>query len=291
MNQISTNAYSPRRAHGRRNHRNHHGLLAVLLGLFLVAGIIILAAESVSAGEQISSGSWFNGAAQLVSDLTSSEPVSDDKLSYILNHPEEYTQDLIELAQKNSEALDYVYQYPQLKDAAQTIDLSAEAQSDQVPLLLQWDTRWGYQEYGSGLIGYTGCGPTCLSMVALYLTGNADYTPAYVANYAFNAGYYVSGSGTAWSLMSEGCSAFGFSARELALDEGIMAAALNSGKPIICSMGPGDFTDNGHFIVLTGYTGDAFTVNDPNSPQRSSQVWTFEQLKGQIRNLWAYEVK
>jgi hypothetical protein len=219
------------------------------------------------------------------------ETASDDKLSYILNHPEEYTEDLIALAQKNSEALDYVYQYPQLKDVAQAIDLSAEAQSDQVPLLLQWDTRWGYQEYGSGLIGYTGCGPTCLSMVALYLTGNADYSPAYVANYAFNAGYYVSGSGTAWSLMSEGCSAFGLSARELALDEGIMAAALNAGKPIICSMGPGDFTDNGHFIVLTGYTGDAFTVNDPNSPQRSSQVWTFDQLKGQIRNLWAYEVK
>jgi hypothetical protein len=289
MNQISTNAYSPRRAHGRRKHRNHHGLLAALLGFFLVAGIIILAAESVSAGEQGSSGSLVSNAAQWVGELTGSE--TDDKLSYILNHPKEYTEDLLELAQKNSEALDYVYQYPQLKDVAQTIDLSAEAQSDQVPLLLQWDTRWGYQEYGSGLIGYTGCGPTCLSMVALYLTGNADYSPAYVADYAFNAGYYVSGSGTAWSLMSEGCSAFGLSARELALDEGIMVSALNAGKPIICSMGPGDFTDNGHFIVLTGYTGDAFTVNDPNSPQRSSQVWTFEQLKSQIRNLWAYEVK
>jgi ABC-type bacteriocin/lantibiotic exporter with double-glycine peptidase domain len=89
--------------------------------------------------------------------------------------------------------------------------------------------------------------------------------------------------------MSEGCEEFGLSAKEIALDEGVMAAALNAGKPIICSMGPGDFTDNGHFIVLTGYTGDAFTINDPNSPQRSSQVWTFDQLKGQIRNLWAYE--
>jgi predicted double-glycine peptidase len=69
-----------------------------------------------------------------------------------------------------------------------------------------------------------------------------------------------------------------------------MVAALSAGTPIICSMGPGDFTDNGHFIVLTGYTGDGFTVNDPNSPQRSSQIWTFQQLKGQIRNLWAYGV-
>jgi predicted double-glycine peptidase len=126
-------------------------------------------------------------------------------------------------------------------------------------------------------------------MVALYLTGNPTYTPAYMADYALNEGYYVAGSGTAWSLMSEGCSAFGLSAQVLPLDEDIMAAALNAGKPIICALGPGDFTDNGHFIVLTGYTGDGFTLNDPNSPQRSSQVWTFDQLRDQINNLWAYE--
>jgi hypothetical protein len=257
------------------------------LGLFLlVGGVFFLASEGTHTSAL--PDSWGSGVTQLVGTLTGQDE-SEDKLTYILNHPEEYTEDLIALAQKNSEALDYVYQYPQLKDETPDIDLTAQAESDQVPLLLQWDTRWGYQEYGTGLIGYTGCGPTCLSMVALYLTGNPDYTPAYVADYALNAGYYVAGSGTAWSLMSEGCEEFGLSAKEIALDEGVMAAALNAGKPIICSMGPGDFTDNGHFIVLTGYTGDAFTINDPNSPQRSSQVWTFDQLKGQIRNLWAYE--
>jgi hypothetical protein len=291
MNQLSTNAYSHRRTRTRQKQKRTHGFLAALLGLFLLAGgILFLATDGAHLGQRLSTNSWVSGATQLVSDLAGSDASSEDKLSYILNHPEEYTDDLIELAQKNSEALDYVYQYPQLKNQTQTIDLSAEADSTQVPLLLQWDTRWGYQEYGSGLIGYTGCGPTCLSMVALYLTGNTDYSPAYVADYALNHGYYVSGSGTAWSLMSEGCAAFGITARELALDEGVMVAALSAGTPIICSMGPGDFTDNGHFIVLTGYTGDGFTVNDPNSPQRSSQIWTFQQLKGQIRNLWAYGV-
>jgi hypothetical protein len=278
---------------------------ATLLVLFLLAGTVIYLAsknEPASIDESAEAqatilipGESLNSAYQYITqklkaqaaDLAAQE--AENKLTYIEEHPEEYTEDLIALAQKNSEALDYVYQYPALKDSTPEIDLSAQAESDQVPLLLQWDSRWGYQEYGTGLIGYTGCGPTCLSMVALYLTGNPEYTPAYMADYALNQGYYVAGSGTAWSLMSEGCAAFGLSAQVLPLDEGTMAAALNAGKPIICALGPGDFTDNGHFIVLTGYTGDGFTLNDPNSPQRSSQVWTFDQLKDQINNLWAYE--
>jgi hypothetical protein len=265
--------------------------------LFLLAGgVICLAAQDISSyreeetqdpaalSEKIS-----ESLVYMYQNLAAQDKRTDaDKRAYIEEHPEEYTQDLIALTEKNSEALDYVYQYPEGKDKTWDIDLSAEAESDQVPLLLQWDSRWGYRTYGTGLMGYTGCGPTCLSMVALYITGNPAYTPAYVADYALEGGYYEAGSGTAWSLMSQGSSAFGLSAKELPLDEGPMVAALNAGKPIICALGPGDFTDNGHFIVLTGYTGEAFTVNDPNSPQRSSQLWTFDQLKDQIRNLWSF---
>ncbi len=214
----------------------------------------------------------------------------EDKLSYIQSHPELYNSDLIELAQKNQEVLDYVYRYPELADEQPEIDLSAEAAGDSVPLLIQWDTRWGYYEYGSGMIGYTGCGPTCLSMVALYLTKDAKYTPIYLADYALENNYYVSGSGTTWSLMSEGGPGLGLSVRELPMDENTMVSALEAGEPIICSMGPGDFTDTGHYIVITGYSDGAFTVNDPNSPERSARTWTFDQLNGQVRNLWAFSV-
>ena len=51
-------------------------------------------------------------------------------------------------------------------------------------------------------------------------------------------------------------------------------------------MGKGDFTSTGHYIVLTAWDGEAFAVNDPNSRIRSSQLWTYEQLEGQIRNIW-----
>jgi hypothetical protein len=59
------------------------------------------------------------------------------------------------------------------------------------------------------------------------------------------------------------------------------------GMPIILAMGEGDFTSTGHYIVLTGWSGDAFRVNDPNSLENSRKLWTYEELEHQIRNIWA----
>lgn len=66
-----------------------------------------------------------------------------------------------------------------------------------------------------------------------------------------------------------------------------MIQALEDGALIICIMGPGNFTTGGHFILLTGYENGAFTVNDCNSITRSSRTWTYEELCGEIWNLWA----
>lgn len=206
----------------------------------------------------------------------------------ILDKIDSYSEDLIALALKNSEAIDYVVDYPSKKDKHPAIDLSSEAAQNTVPLLLQWDERWGYQEYGSGLIGWTGCGPTCMSMLALYLTGNETWNPASVAHWAEENGYYAEGSGTSWTFMSEGSAHFGLRAEELPLVKQYMINAVEEGRPVVCAMAPGDFTTTGHYIILTGYDENGFTVNDPNSPMRSSQHWTYETLEGQISNLWAF---
>ena len=278
-----------RRSRTGRNLRLSRQLLVVLLVAYFSAGLclgrMILAPGRGALGATPAGGS--DPMPDLPQDLDESEQ-NALKLEQIRNHPELYPQALQELAEKNPEALDYVYQYPELHDQTPKIDLKAEAAGDKIHLLLQWDPRWGYQSYGSGLIGYTGCGPTCLSMVALYLTGNASCDPATVARYAEQEGYYVSGSGTAWALMETGCQHFGLTSEDIAFEEHQMAAQLQAGKPLICVLGPGDFTDAGHFIVITGYTGEGFTICDPNSPQRSSQIWTFARLEGQVKNVWAF---
>ena len=209
-----------------------------------------------------------------------------EKLACILED-DSYPEKLKEMAQKNSETIDCVYNYPQLKDEVWNIDLTEESQSDQVPLLMQWDERWGYITYNGGMMGYGGCGPTTLSMVVLYLTRDASATPAAVAAYAESAGYCVPGSGSTWSLIKEGCEHYGLHASEVAMVENRIRDKLDEGCPVVVNVGPGDFTDSGHYMVIVGYDDQGFIINDPNSRTNSEKRWTFDQLNGQVRNLWA----
>lgn len=198
----------------------------------------------------------------------------------------QYPKDLIQLLDNNPETIDFVLGYPHRQEmaAAVTYDRST------VPLFLQWDPNWGYEDYGSSFLAVTGCGPTCLAMVGYYLTGDTNMTPDRVANFAENRGYYEPGYGSSWTLISEGAEEMGLNAEELPLVKKKMITALEEGRPIILAMGEGDFTSSGHYIVLTGVEEDGFRINDPNSIVRSEQLWSFEQLEGQIRNIWAIGV-
>jgi len=212
------------------------------------------------------------------------------KLDYINSHPEIYGEKLVELANRTDEVVDYVYNYPNEYGVVYSDNLEGEIDTNTVPLLYQWDKRWGYTDYSGGLMGYTGCGPTSLSMVAIYLTKNTSYTPLAVAKYATEAGYSCDGSGSYWSLMSDGCEHFGIHSKELPLNENLMIEELQKGHPIICIMGPGEFTTVGHFIVVTDYVDGKFKINDCFSPSRSEKLWDYDEFYDQIQNLWAFYI-
>lgn len=91
-------------------------------------------------------------------------------------------------------------------------------------------------------------------------------------------------------LMSEGAAMLGLTSEMVDLSEEDVAGHLADGHPIICSMGPGDFTKAGHFIVLTGYEDGYVTVNDPYSIKNSSKKWKFSDIESQIKNIWAFSV-
>lgn len=196
---------------------------------------------------------------------------------------------LIALRERNPETADFVKAYPTEGNKTHEIDLSSEYTPGKIPLLLQWDTRWGYELYGNEMIAVNGCGPTCLSMVAIGLTGNTSWDPLTVANYAEENGYYCSGSGSYWTLMSTGSQMLELHAEELPLDENTIRYHLSQGHPIVCVVGPGDFTTDGHFIIITGQNDDGtVTINDPNSKLRSAQNWDLQQIMNQMQNLWAF---
>ncbi len=207
---------------------------------------------------------------------------------YLVSYIGKYPKDMFTLFMNNPEARSFVIDYPSHIDDRDLGEISSSELSEAVPHFLQWDERWGYYPYGSSVLGITGCGPTCLSMVAVGLTGNSSLTPAAVAAYSTENGLYVDGVGSSWDLLTLGAQSFGLVSTEIGLSEEEMAAALNEGHPLIASLGPGDFTKSGHFIVITGYYDGKFTVNDPNSKKRSEEDWYFSTLAPQIRCLWAY---
>lgn len=200
----------------------------------------------------------------------------------------QYPKSLIELLERNPETEEFVLNYP-LREETQT-DLSGYDRQEGVPLFLQWDPMWGYEKYGSDYLAVTGCGPTCLAMAGYYLTGSRNMNPGEIADFAEENGYYASGYGSSWTLISQGSARLGLTATELPLVKKKMTDALEAGNPVILALGEGDFTTTGHYIVLTGLQDGQFTVNDPNSLERSSQLWSYEQLEGQIRNIWSISI-
>ena len=202
----------------------------------------------------------------------------------------QYPKQLKDLALKNEEALEFVYDYPAEHVKEHTIDLTEEASMDSVPLFVQLDKRWGYEKYSGNFFAASGCGPTTLSMVVVYLTHNREASPIAVAKYSKEAGYSVDGSGSSWTLISEGCRHYGVKAKTVALDESRMKAELDEGHPIVVNVGPGDFTDTGHFMVITGYDDEGFSINDPNSIEKSGKRWLFKNISSQIRAVWSMYV-
>ena len=202
-----------------------------------------------------------------------------------------YPKDLRALYKNNAEARDFVLSYFLEKDEEHIIDLSEYEHTDEMPHFLQWDVRWGFADYGGETVAYAGCGPLALSMVGYHLTRDAKtFSPDKVVKYAIDEDYCVPDAGTAWALMDEGATDLGLQVENLPLVENILIDRLEQGKPIILIMGPGVFTNSGHFIVLRDYKDGYFYINDPNSIIRTEKKWKFKEFSGQVLNIWAYSV-
>ncbi len=251
-------------------------------GIFLIILLLFVAAAS-----------FVKGLLPHVGILQVYESISNNasqrQIKALRENSDKYPERLLEALEHNEELLDFAMEYP---EKIGTYDESITVTDDEergIPLFLQWDQRWGYANYGSGCIGLDGCGPTCLSMVLVGLTGDTSMHPKKVADFSMDNGYVTESSGTQWALMTEGAQVLGLLAREIPLGEKQMAQELEAGHPIICSMRPGDFTTTGHFIVIYKYEDGKFYVNDPNSRKRSEKGYEYERLSVQIKAMWAYE--
>lgn len=286
------------RARGARSKRRaRRDAARAILAVACAAAVLVPIAGAASAvlpehrveerGVEHHYGMLFTGSSEDAPPKTeeAGEAVAGD-------YDEDVPESILEFVEKYPEAAPFAEEYSEKKDLHPDIDVSGEVEKGVIPLFIQWDGRWGYETYGTGFLGVTGCGPTCISMVACGLTGDASLDPLTVARFSDRQGYFVPGEGTSWSLMTEGAEMLGLSATGIAVkEETIMDVLSKEGKAIICSVYPGDFTYSGHFIVLAGLgeDGSSVAVRDPNSPGNSERLWSMDELLPQIRAAWAYE--
>lgn len=200
-----------------------------------------------------------------------------------------YPKGLIELYKINPEARDFVKEYDTYADKHPDVYITENLSSGRIPLFIQWDKRWGYESYGNGIIALNGCGPVSLAMVYCGLTGRTDKNPYILAQKSEAEGFYDERRGSSNKMMEEMASEIGLTVLNVKRDKDSILSELKEGNPIICNMGPGDFSKGEHFIVLTGADKNGgITVNDPNSILNSKKTWDINELLPQIKNMWAY---
>lgn len=284
---------------------------AVLFGMLLTVILVIYGIVKVVS--ILTGGSHSEKKAQVETEPVTKQQIkvdtsgfSDEYLNYynqikeletqnpdvtlLYEHFDEYPIDVLDIVVKNPETAQFAADY--LKNGNITVipDIDSYYTPGEIPHFLQWDEQWGYSQYGDNMMAVNGCGPTSVSMVAVGLTGNTNYNPRAVADLSIEKGYY-SETGTSWELMIAGAAEFGINGTAITLTEDAVREQLNNGNPIIASMGPGDFTTLGHFIVITGIDGEGkLKVNDPNSKIRSSKHWEIQTIIGQAKSMWAYTV-
>ena len=203
-------------------------MISVLLVLMIFANIPVVSAETV--------------------EHPSSETQPAETEAIVTTVPEQ----VIEEKPQNQDEGE-VTVIPSLEDLSETEDGYSK-----VPLYYQTD--YPNNMYGSGTISDNGCSVTCLAMVATYLTDH-EYLPDELA------GYFGGQAENNIDRLEMAAEAMQLPWEKLKNFHKTMEA-LREGKIIIALMDSLSlFTDNQHFIVLTGINEDGLiTVNDPFEP-------------------------
>ena len=154
-----------------------------------------------------------------------------------------------------------------------------------IPLYLQGDYPQTvcYFEGVPKSVKSSGCGATSVSMVIAYLTGNTNQTPYTLFKWAYEHGYYT-GGGLSHGCLTKLASLYGVEGTWIENDAEKIKAALRTGHPVIAHMGPGIFTDGGHYIVLRGITDDGYVlVNDPGNRNRNRYAYKLSSVITQTK--------
>lgn len=147
----------------------------------------------------------------------------------------------------------------------------------------QADGAWAGQLYGRDPMETFGCGPTAMAMLVSSLT-DEDVDPLEMAELCVQAGYWAPGSGSYLSIVEGVANHYNLNCAPLSTaDAPAVELELAAGGVVVALMGPGHFTQNGHFILLHGATLDGkILVADPNSRENSLTAWDLQLILDEL---------
>ena len=156
---------------------------------------------------------------------------------------------------------------------------------------LYWQTDYPDIPYSQGTIATSGCGITCIAMVASYLL-NMQYTPADLARYNYSAGSND-------IRMENAGNALGIDFVKTQKWDDVIAALKNGQLVPILVNDASIFTNYGHFVLLTGIDENGIIyVNDPNGANyrklgedRYANGFDEATVKTGFVAAWVYEPK
>ena len=160
------------------------------------------------------------------------------------------------------------------------IRLSDAERDAAVPLLKQWDRRWGRLPYFRSTVGTSGSLPVCLSAAVTALTGWDGCTPAEAASFhEKNAGEKEAGR-----FIAEYAGRYGVSVEN---GEGMPASVPEQGAVWICALGPGRISDDaGHYVLLSDWNRETAGLYDPLSAAGAAERIPVSELREQLIRYW-----
>ena len=122
--------------------------------------------------------------------------------------------------------------------------------------------------------------------MAMIVNSFTEHTcqPPDMAAWAADNHYWSSGYGTKHEFIPESAAAFGLHAESFQdlTAEGVMSE-LKSGHILVALMGPGHFSDSGHFIIITDdWPGNQVRVADPARLERTQAAWDVQVVLDEL---------
>ena len=158
---------------------------------------------------------------------------------------------------------------------------------------MQDDNEWGSKPYSiigsrSQTIATSGCGPASMAMVLNYYIDNS-ITPVETAEFALENNHRTRNNGTSWTYFQDMANEYDLEFLQTASSVEALEWMNTQEDPlIVCSMGPGLWTREGHYILLWDVQDGIAYINDPMSTEKKRTENSYNYMASQCKQYFCF---